>query len=392
MVETAITNILLSIAALLFVSIAFGELFERFGLDAVLGYLVAGLLLGPSVLNWINPHLVEDFAIVGAVLILFMAGLKESSAADIYKDRTAVKIGLSLLVGTFIAMMVMLFLIKQFNYTQMIFLALAFAVVDLGVPAKLMLSTGILNTKFGRNTLNAGVINVISGLGLLVLITMFFNPSFNAVLLKIAGIGGFILLFLGLSYVMNHLSRTILMLRSEEVQFSIAFVTVLLLAYVTEIIGFSSILGAFLAGIVISRARFAGTHEFAEKLKGVSLGFFVPLFFGWFGLELILWGPEGIIANIAYGLLFFGVAVGSKFLISYFMAKKKQIPYPGLMASSMLSLDVESLVILLLALQIGVFTNKLPISIFAISVPATTFTVSVLYPLFRKLEKVKVTT
>ena len=67
----AISNVLLSLFTLLIVSVILGEIFERIKLDAVVGYLIAGLLLGPSVLNWISPHAIEDFAIIGAILILF---------------------------------------------------------------------------------------------------------------------------------------------------------------------------------------------------------------------------------------------------------------------------------------------------------------------------------
>ena len=72
MSEVAITNVILSLFVLLGVSVIFGEIFERIKLDAVVGYLIAGLVLGPSLLNWISPHAIEDFAIIGAILILFL--------------------------------------------------------------------------------------------------------------------------------------------------------------------------------------------------------------------------------------------------------------------------------------------------------------------------------
>ncbi len=384
-----ITNFLLSIAVLLLASFALGEVFERFGLDAVIGYLLAGLLLGPSILKLVNPHIVEDFALVGAVLILFMAGLKEENAAQIYTNKKAVSIGIALLLGTFAAVFITLFIMGSFNLMQIIFFALAFAVVDLGVPAKLFLSLGLLDTEYGRSALNAGVINILFGFSALVGLTLFFNPTASAIAMKLLGIGIFAGLFFGLHALINKISQKVALFESEAVQFTLAFVLVLFLAYLTEALGFSSILGAFLGGVVVARTRFASTQKFADSIKAISLGLFVPLFFGWFGLELMLWGPEGIIANIVPALILLAVAVSTKFIIAFVMSKRQKLKYPGIIAASVLSLDVESLVILLLALQMGVFVDKSAISIFAPAVPFTTLIISILFVVFRKKYNIK---
>ena len=117
------------------------------------------------------------------------------------------------------------------------------------------------------------------------------------------------------------------------------------------------------------------------------MGLFIPLFFAWFGLELQLFGEEGIIANIGVGLFLFAISCLAKFSYTYLYCKLKKIKAPGLVASSMLSIDVESLIILVLAINIGIFTGNEILSIFAPSVLLTTILVTVLIKIFLKIEK-----
>jgi Kef-type K+ transport system membrane component KefB len=399
MTEAFITNILLSLFTLLFGAIIFGEIFERLGMDAVIGYTFAGLLLGPSVFNLISPESMENFAIIGAILILFLAGLKEEDASALYKNKTAIGLGLGLLIVSFIFLFIVFntpltewIVNEKFTLLQVLFLALTYAVVDLGVPAKILMSKKLLNTDFGQIVLNGAVLNVIAGLSLLTMFTLFFTPEFNYVITKILGIVGFMLLYLILFWAVTRFSKYFMLLETEEAQFTITLVIILLMAYMTELLGFSNILGAFLAGIIISRTAYSSTRDFVEKFKGIAMGLFIPLFFAWFGLELQLFGDEGIIANIFAGLFFFFLACFIKFVYTYTYCKLKKIPAPGLIASSMLSLDVESLIILILAINIGIFTTSEILSIFAPSVLLTTLLVAVLVKIFLRIEEKQIIT
>jgi Kef-type K+ transport system membrane component KefB len=394
MSEALITNVLLSLFVLLSGAVLLGEIFERMKLDAVIGYLIAGLLLGPSVLNWVSPHGVEDFAIIGAILILFLAGMKEEDASQLYKNKKAMVMGVGILLITFIVLFSFLLSPlfpwiagKEYTFLQILFLALAYSVVDLGVPAKILLSKRLLNTSFGQTVLNSAVINVVTGLSLMTVLTLFFTPELSTIAYKFLGILAFIGIFIVLFWIISRLGRYMVLLESEEIQFTLAFVIILLLAFLTESLGFSNILGAFLAGIIISRASFAETRSFMEKFKAVSMGLFIPLFFAWFGLELQLWGEYGIIANFGVAVLILVVALIPKFITSYVLCRANKIKAPGLVGSSMLSLDVETLIILLLAVEIGVFPNNEILSIFAPAVLITTILVAVLVNVFLKIER-----
>ncbi|MBD3319438.1 hypothetical protein GF342_06045, partial [Candidatus Woesearchaeota archaeon] len=120
-----IENILLALVLLIGLARILGEIFERLKIGAVVGELLAGLILGPSLLAWISPHTVESFAIVGSVLILFFAGLKQKHTHELIRNKSAVLIAISMLVLTFAA--IFLLFRGTFTLTQVIFLALGYA-------------------------------------------------------------------------------------------------------------------------------------------------------------------------------------------------------------------------------------------------------------------------
>ena len=393
MSEAIVTNILLAIPLLLLVSIIFGEMFERLKLESVIGYILAGLILGPSILNLISPHLLENFAVLGIVLIMFLAGLKEENVVEIFTKKKTFFLGLSVLLITFLALFLFLMSplsemlkIPAFTPFQIIFIALAYSIVSLGVPVKLLLAKNLLSSKMGTTILNSLVANLIIGLGILTIITSLFAKSLTVITVKFLGTLFFIAIFVFLFKFISQAARRITVLRVEEAQFTLTIILLLIMSYSTQILGFSVVLGAFLAGVILSRTRFVETRAFTDRFKAISLGLFVPLFFAWIGLELKLLGSEGILANISVALILFFIAMVSKFAISYVYAKKNKIEHPGIISTSMLSLDAASLVIIFLAIKVGIFKSNLLLSIFAPSILFSTILLVVLFNIFSKSE------
>ncbi len=71
-----IENILLILFILILSAKVVGALFKKIGLDSTLGELLVGIIFGGSVLGWISPHSIEEFALIGSIFILFIAGMK----------------------------------------------------------------------------------------------------------------------------------------------------------------------------------------------------------------------------------------------------------------------------------------------------------------------------
>ncbi|PSH01715.1 MAG: hypothetical protein BRC26_03095, partial [Nanohaloarchaea archaeon QH_8_44_6] len=191
------TTTVFSLAVVLSVSFLIGELFERIGIESIIGYIVAGLLLGPGIKNlahtsafsglikpeWaLTPESIAGFGTVGAILILFQAGLREHNAIEIFQHRQGLDLGLGVLIGSFSFILAALIAVgtrflPYSTWQQFVFLALAYAVVDIGVPSKVMLSRSLLREDIGSYTIKSSVINVTAGFAVLTALILLVSPT-----------------------------------------------------------------------------------------------------------------------------------------------------------------------------------------------------------------------
>ncbi|QKQ97928.1 hypothetical protein GKQ38_00110 [Candidatus Nanohaloarchaea archaeon] len=373
------TAALFDVGVLLMSSFLLGELFERAGLESILGYITAGLLLGPSFLHVMEPGAVKAFATIGASLVLFQAGLREENAADIFRHRKGLQLGLGVLIGGFAIIFAALYFVgSQFlpysTVQQFVFLALAYAVVDIGVPSKIMMSRGLLRQETGKYTIKSAVINVTAGLLALTGLVLIFSTG-ESVLLRLGGILGFGLVFYILHEFIHRIDDYILMFEEAEAQFAITFALLLGLSYLSETIGLSTVLGAFFAGIIVSRSEFSESRAFQEKIQAIGMGLFIPIFFAWFGLGLHV---DSIIANIEAATFLFALSTGVKLGIGYLIPKIHGMENPSKIAASLISLDIETLVVLLIGKDLGLFGPEI-LQMFAPAVLLSTLSIVILY-------------
>jgi len=386
---------LLNLGILLGASFIVGELFERIGLESILGYIFTGLILGAGVKNLapyipllssemaITPGSVSGFATIGAVLILFQAGINEQNIKEIFLHKKGLQLGTAILLGSFAFIFGALMLIGESilpyqGVTSMLFLALAYSLVDIAVPSKLMLNRGLIRKPIGSYTIKSSVINVSLGFLALTAVVILFSNSLTQQIIKAGSILGFAAAFYILHEFIGQLDDYIIMFEETEAQFAITFALLLSMSYVTDTIGISSILGAFFAGILISRSDFSESKAFQEKIKGISEGLFVPIFFAWFGLSLQVFGSTGILANIQAAFILYLLSTISKLAIGYTVTKMHDMDQPMMIAASLLSLDIETLVVLLIAIDLDILTEEI-LQIFAPSVLFTTLTIIGLY-------------
>jgi Kef-type K+ transport system membrane component KefB len=376
---------LLNLGILLGASFIVGEIFERIGLESILGYILTGLFLGPSILSFMEPSSVQSFATIGATLILFQAGLRERNVKSIFLHREGLQLGTAILAGSFA---IILGLLTVFGSTYLpyssleafVFLALAYSLVDIAVPSKIMLNRGMLREETGKYTIKSSVINVSSGFIVLTALVVFLSSSLQSQLMRIGSILGFAVAFYILHEFVGRLDDYVMMFEESEAQFAITFALLLVMSYVTQTIGISSILGAFFAGILISRSDFSESRAFQEKIEAISEGLFIPIFFAWFGLGLVL---DTIIANIGAATFLFLASTISKLGIGYIISRVHEMEKPSTIAASLISLDIETLIVLLIGIDLGILSDQI-LQIFAPSVLFSTLTIVILYMIIDK--------
>ncbi len=380
-VNVPLDEMLLVILLVLAMCFLLGELFSRLHLDSVVGYMIGGVILGPQVLNLINPELIGGFAEIGVLLIIFMSGMKVKRLRSIVEERTPLYFALTIFTATFIG--VLLFFFLKLSLSQALFAALAYSVVDLGVPAKILLSKKIFDKPYGKLILNTAITNIIFGLLILVVVTILFSGGKGALLINSIKFVSFAIIVLIARNIFAKFSRFLINLNIEQARLFISLILLIGLAYLSDALGLTSIIGAFLAGVIVAKGNYSERPSFMNQVDALASVFFVPLFFAWFGAEIDL---VGVWNNLGISLTLLTLIMMIKFSVSYVLFKKNKQPMPGVAASSMLSLDVESMIILLIAVRIGVFQDNTMISIFAPMVPLTTVIVAVLVNIFGSME------
>ncbi|MGL4575195.1 MAG: monovalent cation:proton antiporter-2 (CPA2) family protein [Burkholderiaceae bacterium] len=253
-------------------------LFKRLGLGAVLGYLVAGILIGPSVLKLIaDPDSVLRIAELGVVLLLFLVGL-ELNPKKLWEMRISI-FGMGAMQVFLTASAVAgALLLWGLDWKTALVIGIAALQSSTSVALALMSERNLLPTPGGRSALSVSLFQDIMVIPILLLLaaiapakTEAGHAPFN-IWLGIALIAGFVVIA---RFAMRPLLRYIAGTGLKEVFIAFALLLVLGSAVAAESVGFSMALGTFLAGVLLAESEYR--HELnldIEPFKGLLLGLF----------------------------------------------------------------------------------------------------------------------
>ncbi|HSC67367.1 MAG TPA: monovalent cation:proton antiporter-2 (CPA2) family protein [Cellvibrio sp.] len=252
-------------------------LFRRLGLGAILGYLVAGAIIGPYELGLIyQPEATFQFSELGVVLLLFVIGL-ELNPQQLWKMRMDIGFlgsGQMLLTALIITALIALFLDLSWQQGFMIGLALALSSTAFAVP--LMEEHKIMGLPLGRKGFSILLLQDLAVIPILLLLANW-APSPNAEhpVPWWVGLCTVAFLLLAGARIFNPLLQVVAKYGSREILTASGLLIVLSVAYLMQAVGFSMSMGAFLAGILLAQSSFR--HQLAadiEPFKGLLLGLF----------------------------------------------------------------------------------------------------------------------
>ncbi|HEY6402804.1 MAG TPA: cation:proton antiporter, partial [Blastocatellia bacterium] len=147
------------------------EIFERLSQPAVAGEILAGVIIGPSVLGWVAPsELTEALSEIGVILLLFLVGL-ETKPADIFRvGARAMLVAVLGVVFPFIAGYLIMLAWGE-TTIESIFVGAAMVATSVGITARVLGQMGLLNLEVSRIILGAAVIDDILGLLILAVVS-----------------------------------------------------------------------------------------------------------------------------------------------------------------------------------------------------------------------------
>ncbi len=265
------------------VAIGINFLFHRLRIAPIVGYLVAGVLLGPSMLGIVKDvGLIEILADVGVILLLFLIGI-EFSLAELLRISRAVFVGGFLQVFLTTVAVMLIFLYLGVSLEKGIFIGFLVAMSSTAIVFKVLSDLGEMDSPQGRISAGILIFQDLSVVGVVLLLPMLGGKSgFSALNMTINIFWALLVVSLVIvvstsivPLMLHHVVQT----HSREL-FLISIVLICIgTAWLTSLVGLSLALGAFLAGLVISESEY-GHQAFSEilPLKDIfSILFFVSI-------------------------------------------------------------------------------------------------------------------
>ncbi len=357
------------------------ELFRRLRQPTIVGEILAGVLVGPAVLGFVEPgEVLEVFAELGVVFLLFWVGL-ETRLSDLKEvGPTAVSVGVLGVVIPFAGGIAVGAALGESTATSL-FIGAALVATSVGITSAVLIDLGVLERRASRTILGAAIVDDILAL-LLVAVAAGVAAEGGVDVSSIAVTAGIALAFvafvaLGGTRLLQSRPALLHEPRFSESPLLPAVIICLGLAAFAAQIGLAAIIGAFLAGMVVAETR--DQHPIEEEVAPLY-AFFPPFFFAFIGLELSL----AAFGDLDTVLLLLGVtalAIVTKFAGAYVGALRMGRRDAAFVGVGMVPRGEVGIIVA----GIGSATGTIDARMFAIIVAMSVLTTLLVPPLLRVL-------
>jgi Kef-type K+ transport system membrane component KefB len=257
----------------------FGELMERIRQPAIVGEILAGAIIGPSVLGWIQPNeVLTALSELGVMFLLFRVGLEVKSSELMQVGGTAFMVAL---LGVLAPMALGWGIMRAWGYPQIesVFVGAAMVATSVGITAQVLAAKGLLHLKTAKIILGAAVIDDILGLIVLAIVSSAAKGE-----VRVVEIAATAIMALGFTIVVAKWGTRTMMrlvphaesrLKSGEAQFNVALVLLFALSVLAMYVGVAAIIGAFLAGMALAESVSHRVHDLAHGITELLVPFFL---------------------------------------------------------------------------------------------------------------------
>lgn len=288
---------------------------QRFGLGSVLGYLLAGIVIGPWGLGLISDvNSVMHFSELGVVLLLFLIGL-ELNPKKLWQMRIPI-LGLGgaqVVVTTLIISAIASWF--GISWQNSLVIGMGLALSSTAIAIRVIEEQGLASTETGQSGFAVLLFQDIAVIPMLAVLPLLAGDVGGDWLDAVWMIGGVFALLVGGHYLLRPIFRYVVMSRVRELFTVAALLLVIGISVLMEELGLSMALGTFLAGVLLAESEYRHELESAiEPFKGLLLGLFFMSVGMAVNLELLIHSPLTILAAVA-------ALVSLKALILYILAR-----------------------------------------------------------------------
>lgn len=290
------------------------ELAERVKMPGIVGGLLSGILLGPSLLNWIQYNdLLHALSELGVMFLLFQVGLEVKVTELLRVGRTALLVAISGVVVPFI-MGYGIYAGAKHPQAEALFMGAAMVATSVGITAQVLSSKGLLEHTTAKIILGAAIIDDVLGLLVLAVVSSMGEGKgidYTGLLTTAAVSIGFVVAIAkyGTGAARLVIPKLRQNLRVQESEFAIAVTFLFGMALLASVSGVAAIVGAFLAGMALAETA---SHRLHILVNGAG-ELMVPFFLAAIGLQLDIKMMAGG-SSLALSIAILIAAVNSKAL------------------------------------------------------------------------------
>jgi Kef-type K+ transport system membrane component KefB len=387
-----LTSFIVGLFVLLSAAVIVGEIFVRIGQAALVGQLLVGIVLGPTLfggyfgLTGVNDEL-AGIQFLATFFILVMAGL-EISPEELYTTGfSSGLLGIAVFVGPFlIGAFIVPIVVHGLSFTTTLFISLTLSITALPVMAVMLREFGLTKSRLGVMLMNTAVINELAAVTTFAILLRLNSSGFGytETLIAILSVAVFLGAVLSAHMILRVSRETrigrslrakaVTIMRSRNAGFGVLMVLALGSALFSQYLGLTFLVGAFYAGLLITPES-AGKREhrgISQVFDVMTWGFFIPLFFAFVGLAMnlrTLGTPTALIALAvlaAFAIvskIFIGTGVArilnwskaDSLAIGFFVSSRGAVELA--MALILLDLGVFSVEIFTLVAAVGLITT-----------------------------------
>ena len=300
------------LSVILLATLIGGQFSARLKLPAVVGELLAGIIVGPAVLNLVQPtEIIKVLSDIGVIFLMFLAGLDSDLKTLKRLLRPSVLVaGFGMIVPIIIAYFTGI--LFAFSQVESLFLGLAFSATSVSISVAVLQEMGRLQGKEGMTILGAAVADDLLSIILLSIVSGLTGVSESGsnkgkdLILSLLTQAAFLILLVFVSvYVIPRLIKLSQRLTLPVPETLVAMIIVVMASWGAEKVGLSNVIGAFFAGLSLNRTSAQKTLK--KNFTVIGYSSFIPIFFVSIGLNMSI---KGILNDF---ILFFVLVIGSVF-------------------------------------------------------------------------------